>query len=68
MKNIGSARPELLGDADALLQVTKSANVLAEAGLMSVDEAAKGLTTVLNQMNISATESDNIINSLAKAQ
>lgn len=68
MKLIGSQAPELLKDSDALLEVTKSANVLAKAGGMSVQAAANGITTVMNQMGVGADEVNNIINTLAKAQ
>lgn len=67
MKLIGSQSPELLSDKDALMEVTKSANVLAEAAQIGVVDAAKGITTVMNQMGASATEASNIINVLAAA-
>lgn len=65
MKLIGSQAPELLADKDALMEVTKAANVLAEAAQIEVVDAAKGITTVMNQMGVSATEASNIINVLA---
>lgn len=67
MKLIGSQAPELLQDKDALMEVTKAANVLAEAAQIEVVDAAKGITTVMNQMGVSATEATNIINVLAAA-
>lgn len=67
MKLIGSQAPELLSDKDALMEVTKSANVLAEAAQIGVVDAAKGITTVMNQMGASAAEASNIINVLAAA-
>jgi len=67
MKLIGSQAPELLSDKDALMEVTKSANVLAEAAQIGVVDAAKGITTVMNQMGASASEASNIINVLAAA-
>ncbi len=65
MKLIGSQAPELLSDKDALMEVTKAANVLAEAAQIEVVDAAKGITTVMNQMGVSASEATNIINTLA---
>lgn len=65
MKLIGSQAPELLSDKDALMEVTKAANVLAEAAQIEVVDAAKGITTVMNQMGVSASEASNIINTLA---
>ena len=64
-KLIGSQAPELLSDKDALMEVTKAANVLAEAAQIEVVDAAKGITTVMNQMGVSASEASNIINVLA---
>ena len=65
MKLIGSQAPELLSNKDALMEVTKAANVLAEAAQIEVVDAAKGITTVMNQMGVSASEATNIINVLA---
>ena len=62
---IGSQFPALLKDSKALTEVTKAANVLAEAGGINVVDAAKGITTVLNQMGVAASESERIINVLA---
>lgn len=65
MKLIGSQAPELLKNQDALMKVTEAANVLSEAAGIEVVDAAKGLTTVMNQMGASASEAANIINVLA---
>lgn len=65
MKLIGSQAPELLADKDALMEVTKAANVLSEAAQIEVVDAANGITTVMNQMGVSASEASNIINVLA---
>lgn len=68
MKLIGSQKPDLLANADALLEVTKSANVLAKAGGMSVEAAAGSITAIMNSMDVASDKSDEIINVLAKAQ
>ena len=65
MKLIGSQAPQLLSNKEALMQVTESANVLAEAAGIEVVDAAKGLTTVMNQMGVDASRADEIINVLA---
>jgi TP901 family phage tail tape measure protein len=48
MKLIGSQAPELLKDQKGLQDVTKAANVLAEAGQIEVVDAAKAITTTMN--------------------
>ena len=65
MKLIGSQAPELLQNQDALMKVTEAANVLSEAAGIEVEDAAKGVTTVMNQMGASASEATEIINVLA---
>ena len=65
MKLIGSQAPELLQNQDALMKVTEAANVLSEAAGIEVVDAAKGVTTVMNQMGTSASEATEIINVLA---
>lgn len=65
MKLIGSQAPELLQNQDALMKVTEAANVLSEAAGIEVVDAAKGVTTVMNQMGASASEVTEIINVLA---
>lgn len=65
MKLLGSQAPELLQNQDALMKVTEAANVLSEAAGIEVVDAAKGVTTVMNQMGASASEATEIINVLA---
>lgn len=65
MKLIGSQAPELLKNQDVLMKVTEAANVLSEAAGIEVVDAAKGVTTVMNQMGASASEATEIINVLA---
>ena len=64
-KLIGSQAPELLQDKEGLEGVTEAALVLARAAGIEVTDAAKGITTVMNQMGVSATEATGIINALA---
>lgn len=67
MKLIGSQAPVLLKDQEGLKEVTAAANTLAEAGQIGVVDAAKAITTTMNQMNVSASEASGIINTLAAA-
>lgn len=66
MKNIGSQAPEILKDMDALQKVTEAAIVLSKAADgMTVEDTAKAITTVMNQLNVAASETEGVINSLA---
>lgn len=65
MKNIGSQAPQLLSDMGALSSVTESAMVLSKAAGMSVEDTAKAITTIMNQMNVDASQTSEIINSMA---
>lgn len=67
MKLIGSQAPVLLKDQEGLKAVTAAANTLAEAGQIGVVDAAKAITTTMNQMNVSASDASGIINTLAAA-
>ena len=67
MKLIGSQAPELLKDKDALIQVTQAANTLAGAAQIEVVDAAKAITTTMNQMGVSGEKAGDIINVLAAA-
>lgn len=66
-KLIGSQKPELLKNKEALAEVTNQAIILAEAAEMEVPEAAKALTGSLNQMGASANKASEYINILAAA-
>lgn len=64
-KLIGSAKPELLADSDALIQVTESAIQLAEAAGMELPDAAKALTNTLNQFGAGAEQAGKFVDILA---
>lgn len=64
-KMIGSQRPELLKNKEALNQVTQEAIILSEAAEMELQPASKALTNSLNQFNASADQSRRFINVLA---
>jgi TP901 family phage tail tape measure protein len=65
MKLIASAKPELLSDAAALALVTEEAIALSEASGLALPEAARNLTSALNQFDLAASESSRVINVLA---
>jgi len=62
---IGSAKPALLGDADALAQVTEQAIILSQATGLDLDVSATALTNTLNQFSLGAEEAARVINVLA---
>ena len=62
---IGSERPELLNNADALGKMTKATMVLASASRMELDEATKSLTTSLNQYGLSTDFAAKAVDMLA---
>jgi len=64
-KIIGSQRPELLKNAEALAAVTDEVVILAEAAELDIPTAAKAVTTSLNQMSESADEAARFVNVLA---
>lgn len=62
---VGSARPELLKDADALQEVTKQAIVLSKASGDDLKTSVEAVTTTLGQFQLGADKSREIINQLA---
>jgi TP901 family phage tail tape measure protein len=66
-ERVGSIRPELLKTKEALVQVTASAIVLSQAsgGMLDLAGATEALGAGMNQFNLSAKDSDRIINALA---
>jgi TP901 family phage tail tape measure protein len=64
-KLIGSAKPELLGNAQALDAVTQSAITLSQASGLDLPEAATRLTDAMNQFGAPAEEAGKFINVLA---
>ena len=65
MKLVGSAKPELLSNVQALSEVTASVLTLSKATGMELSESTKAVTTIMNQFGLSALESDRTINVLA---
>lgn len=66
-KLIGSQKPELLSNANALNDVTKAAITLAEASGNDVKSSATALTASLNIMGEGADQAQRYINVLAAA-
>lgn len=65
MKLIASAKPELLTQKEALVQVTQAASTLADASGLELPDAATRLTDALNQFGASARQSNKYIDALA---
>ena len=65
---IGSQAPELLADGEALAFVTDAAMTLGGAGSIAVEDAAKAITTVMNQMGVAGDEAMNIANTIEAAE
>lgn len=61
---IGSKRPELLKNKEAMADLTKQALILAETGV-PVDQAFEVVTASLNQFNLEAKEGKRVINAIA---
>jgi TP901 family phage tail tape measure protein len=64
-KLIGSAKPELLENAEALNAVTESAITLAKASGLELPEAATALTDAMNQFGAGAEKANSFIDALA---
>ena len=64
-KLIGSAKPELLANAEGLNMVTESAIKLSHASGMELPDAATKLTDAMNQFNAPAEKAGEFINVLA---
>lgn len=64
-KLIGSAKPELLQNAEALNAVTESAITLSQASGMALPEAATALTDAMNQFGAPAEDAARFIDALA---
>lgn len=63
-KLVGSAKPELLQDADALNEVTKQSMILAAAAGMPLADAVRGTVTALNQYGAAAKDANKYVNAL----
>lgn len=59
---MGSARPELLKNKEALVAVTTEALILAAASKMQMEPAIMAVAAAMNQFNLDASEARRIIN------
>lgn len=64
-KLVASAKPELLGNAKALEQVTEQALILAKAAGTDAATAVTSLTGIMNQFNAPAKDAGRYVNVLA---
>lgn len=64
-KLVGSAKPELLSNIDALKATTKEVLVLSKASGLDLSQSTRAVTSILNQFNMGAGESRRVINALA---
>lgn len=64
---VGSARPDILKNKEALVSLTESALDLAAASKMELEPATKALTTIMNQYDVAADGSGKVTNILAAA-
>lgn len=62
---VGSAKPELLKNVDALDKTTRAVITLSKASKMDLETSALSLTNVMNQFNLGAAHSNRTINALA---
>lgn len=62
---MGSKKPELLQNKEALAEVTKQALILAEAAKMETQPAVESLAIVMNQFGADASQAGKFINVLA---
>ncbi len=63
---MGSARPELLKNKEALKEVTEQALILNEAGkLKTAEQGIEAVAAAMNQFNLEASQSNRIINVFA---
>lgn len=64
---VGSKRPELLKNADALIEVTEASILLSEAAGIAVPDAAQAVTLALNQFGSAAGGASKVVDVLAAA-
>lgn len=65
---VGSAKPELLENAEALGKVSEAAIILGKAGKLEVTDSVTSLTVSMNQFGASAGKASEFVDILATAQ
>jgi len=68
MTLIGSKKPDLLGNADAMAQVTEQVDILAKAGSIEGVQAADALTKAMNMYGVGADQAAMFTDILATSQ
>lgn len=61
---VGSEKPELLANAEALGKVTEAVTILSKASGDDLETSAKSLTGTMNQFNLGAEHSFRVMNAL----
>lgn len=62
---MGSARPELLKDKEALAEVTEAALILAAAAKIDLQASISAVASVMNQFDLDASQTTRAINAIA---
>ncbi|MVM36469.1 phage tail tape measure protein [Spirosoma sp. HMF3257] len=62
---MGSAKPELLAQKEALAEITKEAIILSQASQMELEPAAKAVAESLNQFGKGADQANRFVNVMA---
>jgi TP901 family phage tail tape measure protein len=62
---VGSAKPELLKNAEGMQAITKEAIILSKASKQTLPEAIENLTTIMEQFNAPADQAGRYINAMA---
>jgi TP901 family phage tail tape measure protein len=65
---VGSAAPQLLGNADALAEVARQSEILSFAAGTSLDDAISAVTKTLNQYGLDASQAAAVSDTLAFSQ
>ena len=65
---VGSAAPQLLGNADALAEVARQSEILSFASGTSLDEAIQAVTKTMNQYGLEASDAAAVSDTLAFSQ
>lgn len=65
IKQIGSARSDLLKDPPALLNIAENSIILAKAQRMELQPAVEAMMTTLNQFVLPASDAGRVMNTLA---
>lgn len=68
MELIGSAKPELLGNADAMGQMTEATILLSKASGMTLTDSTSALTKAMNQFGVGADQAIKFVDILSTSE